>query len=218
MWGADEICLVVPTWTGWWVLEDFFARYGAGGLDQFDPGDGKPARKLTHKAGLVFCHHEAPIHRIRDLAENLAYLAKSQALANRMAYQILESFDSLGVDQDDFWQKRLPREISRKDLVVPGAAMTRLRELGIDLKNSVPRSRLHEILNHLSRAQDLKAGVEEGRRTLARAARNDAKAPATFAEFAGLWGNEDKHQAIAWLHLGELWDYLTPVEWTVEGA
>lgn len=68
LWGGDEIEWVVPAWKGWEVLRLFY---------EFDPNHAYDKIPLTHAAGIVFCHHNAPILQIRKLAHRLADIAKS---------------------------------------------------------------------------------------------------------------------------------------------
>lgn len=67
MWGGDEFTMVVPAWKGFEVLEYFFDV--ARRLDF----DGLP---MTHRAAMIFCHHNAPILQIRQLALDLLGLAR----------------------------------------------------------------------------------------------------------------------------------------------
>lgn len=62
LWGGDEMTLVVPAWKGLEVLHLFFAR--AKNL----AFNGNP---LSHRAAIIFCHHNAPILQIRALADSL---------------------------------------------------------------------------------------------------------------------------------------------------
>ena len=62
LWGGDEMTLVVPAWRGWQTVDLYFQH----------------ARRLhfagyalSHRAAIVFCHHNAPILQIRRLANDL---------------------------------------------------------------------------------------------------------------------------------------------------
>lgn len=68
LWGGDEFTLVVPAWKGLEVLERFYRI--ADGL-KFE---GVP---MTHRAVVIFCHHDAPILQIRRLAERLLDITKN---------------------------------------------------------------------------------------------------------------------------------------------
>ncbi|MCI5131878.1 MAG: hypothetical protein D3904_10200 [Candidatus Electrothrix sp. EH2] len=90
LWGGDEIIWVVPAWRGWWMLKTFY-ELAENHIQH--PTTGEP---LKHAAGLVFCHHKAPIKRIdalaRDLADEFAKDGENRS-KNMIAYQVLESFD-----------------------------------------------------------------------------------------------------------------------------
>ena len=103
LWGGDEVEWVVPAWKGWEVLRLFY---------EFDPPPAYYKTPLTHAAGIVFCHHNAPILQIRKLAHRLAELAKSNLTSipesheqgDIFHYLILESFDMLEGSLDTFLQ------------------------------------------------------------------------------------------------------------------
>jgi hypothetical protein len=68
LWGGDEFTLVVPAWKGVEVLERFFRA-----VDSLE-FNGVP---MTHRAAIIFCHHNAPILQIRRLAEDLLKVTKN---------------------------------------------------------------------------------------------------------------------------------------------
>lgn len=70
LWGGDELIWVVPAWQGWKTLWLFYQQSRKWNFE------GHP---LTHAGGIVFCHHNAPIHRITALAKGLAEIAKEKA-------------------------------------------------------------------------------------------------------------------------------------------
>jgi hypothetical protein len=61
LWGGDEMTLVVPAWKGLEVIELFFQHARQLAFDGV---------QLSHRAAIVFCHHNAPILQIRRLAED----------------------------------------------------------------------------------------------------------------------------------------------------
>lgn len=67
LWGGDEFTLVVPAWKGLEVLERFYQI--ASGLTY----ENVP---MTHRAVVIFCHHNAPILQIRRLADKLLDMTK----------------------------------------------------------------------------------------------------------------------------------------------
>ena len=67
LWGGDEVMWVVQAWQGWQVLTDFYKV----AVDwSFDESSSK-RHHLRYAAGMVFCHHNAPIAHMRA-ARNLA--------------------------------------------------------------------------------------------------------------------------------------------------
>ncbi len=73
LWGGDEMMLVVPAWRGWQALQLFYEQ--AKNLEF----QGMP---LSHRAAMIFCHHDAPILQIRELADRLLARTKEDAQTN----------------------------------------------------------------------------------------------------------------------------------------
>jgi len=199
LWGGDEIIWVVPAWRGWWTLDFFFRQAG----QHFPRFEGEP---LTHAAGLVFCHHDAPIHRIKQVAMGLADLAKRKgktldpAHRNLCAYQVLESFDHAGADLDGFRRRRCPGGVSPRQLIVPGDAMGEVIKPLRELKDTdFSRRKLYQIVQALYEGRE--AEIEKLRRA-AGFDRDPVKDP--LAKLSPCFG----HGPAGWLHLAELWDYI----------
>ncbi len=121
LWGGDEIVWVTPAWRGWRLLTMFYESAKAWQL---------LGKSVTHSAGLVFCHHKAPIHEIVHLAKELNGMVKEkgrrQKARNLFAYQVLESFDHIGrALDDDFLRERYPFYAGPENnpLVLDGTAM-----------------------------------------------------------------------------------------------
>jgi hypothetical protein len=74
VWGGDEMTLVVPAWKGLEVMELFFQQAAA--HSSFN------GEMLTHKAALIFCHHNMPILQIRAIAEDLLRQTKKDIKKN----------------------------------------------------------------------------------------------------------------------------------------
>lgn len=93
LWGGDEFTLIVPAWKGLEVLEHFYRIVD--GLEF----DGVP---MSHRAVMIFCHHNAPILQIRQLAEELLDVTKSNIKARfKSALETDSSFaDILQEDRD----------------------------------------------------------------------------------------------------------------------
>lgn len=211
LWGGDEIVWVVPAWQGWRWLQDFFQHWGkeeAWDETQADPSwEGKP---LRFGAGVVFCHHDAPIHDITTLARKLADKPKEQAQQNRFAYQVLESFDSLGARPLHFRNRKLPKCLQVEDgdspyLVCPGNKMGEVAHQIRSLKVKVPRSRVHEIVHRLCHENSTEAALNIARQVLRG---NDAGEYLDALRDALFADTLPELEVAAWIHLNELWDYI----------
>ncbi len=183
---------------------------------------------LTYSAGLVFCHAEAPIQRVWDLAHELAEEAK-QAVhreANALSYTVLESFDQLGESLQAARLRQLP--FSPSDEATDVAK--RLTDTGQRLDRTVIRS--EELAGLLKAIQWMKANFPRGSvYRILRVLRQDKwKTPFTtwFSRaMRDLPASERRHGAqyldffdlrtakpgdelgrrLNWMHLAELWDY-----------
>lgn len=107
MWGGDEMLFVVPAWKGWEFVTSFFR---ASSSIPGSPGWNFNGVDLTHSGGVVFCHHNAPIGRIRKLAEALANDVKdrTERRGNFFSYEVLESFDHIGGNLSEYQKSRMP--------------------------------------------------------------------------------------------------------------
>jgi hypothetical protein len=101
VYGGDEVTIVTPAWLGWKALRAFYSQH-------FESG-------ITYSAGVVFCHSNAPIHSIKKLASELTDQAKDRAKPRNhnekgdfAAYQVLESFDSIGRRLPEWMEERYP--------------------------------------------------------------------------------------------------------------
>lgn len=203
LWGGDEIVLVVPAWQGWNTLQ-FFFEHTRQNTWSFE---GVP---LTHKAGLVFCHHSAPIGRVQGLAKELARLAKKKigetGHEDVFAYQTLESFDHVGRGVEGFRAERIPWDGDPNQLILAGEHMAPIKANMAALKQSFPRTKLHQIVNELVKKQD----PSRRERDLAMAAnivntlRLDEPALAAVSALTEHLGGENTR----WFHLADLWDYV----------
>ena len=196
LWGGDEMIFVVPAWQGWWLASRFFSLTRDWKFNDTD---------LTHGASLIFCHHNAPIHRVKSLAYQLADLAKEKSRKeNLLAYQVLESFDHLGTSPEQYRQQHCPAGIEAQELILSGRMLTKIENNFSSLGHELPRRRLHKIVQQLftdprKARQHIDAALklfEE--QNLAHAVR----------ELQRCFGTSDAF----WLHLAELWDYLAPEE------
>ena len=207
MWGGDECCFVMPAHLGFAVTRLLFDHVDGRGRTPWTIG----ATQLGVAAGMVFCHHDAPIARIRTLAEKLVNLVKKRnqlaspdrRTANGLACLVLESQDHLGRDLEDhlalFWSPlKADTTASVLDVTVP--------ELLRDLKHSLEvagfaRRRLRSL------ATDLHAGREFNR-------------PEEWSDDSDVWKHLKELAALgvngarAIVFMEMFWDYLdaTPAE------
>jgi CRISPR/Cas system-associated protein Cas10 (large subunit of type III CRISPR-Cas system) len=158
--------------------------------------------ELSYAAGLVFCHHDAPIHRITTLARNLADLAKKDYPYEKsaVAYQILESFDHAGIEIEAHRKNRLDNLADPKDLLVTADKMKRLEEIVQELKDKhFSRRKSYQIIKAvLANDSKLVDVLQE------KIAEDFPTIPALIDELKTLCGTKNAH----WLHLTDLWDFI----------
>lgn len=140
LWGGDEIIWVVPAWKGWQTLEFLFEQAQ---IWEFDK------KSLEHAAGLVFCHHSAPIDRIVELAKKLADKAKEQSRDESLfSYQILESFDHVGSSLDEFMKERTRNRVGAwtgSGMILPGASMAAIHADMVKMRDGFPKGKIHDL-------------------------------------------------------------------------
>lgn len=197
LWGGDELVWVVPAWKGWNVLGWF---YRIASSWEFE------GESLTHAAGMVFCHHNAPIHRIVQLCKSLAEEAKeTDRTRNLFQYLVLESFDHIGRDLAEFrkTQCSVPWKLS-----LEGEPMLDMAEKLRKFKEGFPRNKVFAGVH--AALQDARS---EGRGSfhLDRFNKRLTKIlpPEIFPKAADLGdylGVGDSPGL--WLHLADLWDYI----------
>jgi hypothetical protein len=213
---GDEGMWVVPASLGWTLAAAFFARVlGLDGETGAATGrkpwamDDEP---LHFAAGLVFCHHDAPISRIQRLAHDLADLAKAKDRGRSlMAYQVLESFDHIGRDLVGFRRDRCPAGTTPDDFILDGRtlapvpkALRPLRPATEGGTGALPRRQLKRLAT-LLHAEGTGPGYAQARDRLMAEA-GDALAHQRIAPLTRCFGDGPA----LWLHLDELWDFLAP--------
>ncbi|MEW6127212.1 MAG: hypothetical protein AB1757_09250 [Acidobacteriota bacterium] len=157
LWGGDDSYIVVPAWKGWETLADFFAT--SKGWE--NPAN--PKEKLKHAAGIAFCHHNAPIRRIKDLVKELCEKkAKCNRDKNQFVYEILESFDHIGKSLDSYLETRCPfqqdgtRKGINESLILDGAMMQAVNPAMMQqLKDTLPRRKLVKLVQILLNGDSL---------------------------------------------------------------
>ncbi|MEI9814363.1 MAG: hypothetical protein WDO18_17750 [Acidobacteriota bacterium] len=189
LWGGDETLFVVPAWKAWEFAQWFYDFFAPHARDAELQGV-----HLTFSGGLVFAHHNSPIHALKDLAKDLAQVVKDtmgkHSGTNHIAYQVLESFDSVGSDLEEFIHSRFrnPMELclSPEALNALAGGMSRWRE-------TVPRRQLQRQLKAPGESTSLKKLKD---------------VLDTDEAFLVLQGATGPHAC--WIHMAELWDYVSP--------
>jgi hypothetical protein len=188
-----------------WLLNFF---YGCSQTWRF-PEDGTDQRPLTHSGGIVFCHHNAPIHRITGLVRDLSEHAKNvtEHASNVFAYQILESFDNVGTNLTDVMNERLPDDCVPSTLLLSAKGLERVIGSSRKLKSVLPRNKTHDISHVL-----LKRDVATLKRDTARADQLAKKTlrglPKTVKDEFHALAADLGGERMAWVHLAALWDYI----------
>ena len=200
LWGGDEIEWVVPAWKGWEVLRLFY---------EFDPNHAYDKIPLTHAAGIVFCHHNAPILQIRKLAHRLADIAKSNLTSipksrehgDIFHYLVLESFDMLEGSLDPFL-KHYYKPVDYKELLLKGQEMQNFsRDMRI-VRSDFPRGKVYEIIAALKEKKDVDDIEKRGIQSCP--ASRQKKLNAAIESL--LKGNINR-----WFVIADLWDFAKEV-------
>jgi len=136
-WGGDEMLFIVPAWMGFPILQLFF--------DCSYPWKGS---SLTHSAGMVLCSHKTPIARAQRLAEELSDWCKHHSQGeNLYATLILESIDYPTQPLEQFFSLRFGLLADHAYPASPYSGdWLDLMERVAELKEGLPRSRIHEEL------------------------------------------------------------------------
>ncbi len=207
LWGGDEIIWVVPAWLGWEMLYLFFSQSKQW---QF------AGERLHHAGGMVLCHHNAPIHRITALAQQLAGLAKVDRTRSLLAYEVLESFDHIGRNLTEYRKERSPQPINPADepnpeaLIIGGDDIGEIIERTASIKKKLPRRKLHAIVDNLLLTTLSSNEIEDRKKRRTElsgeliANLDDQTSKDDLAALTPKLGGEWAR----WLHLSALWDYL----------
>ena len=200
LWGGDEIEWVVPAWKGWEVLRLFY---------EFDPNHAYDKIPLTHAAGIVFCHHNAPILQIRKLAHRLADIAKSNLTSipksrehgDIFHYLVIESFDMLEGSLDPFL-KHYYKPVDYKELLLKGQEMQNFsRDMRI-VRSDFPRGKVYEIIAALREKKDVDDIKKRGIQSCPASRKEELK----VAIESLLKGNINR-----WFVIADLWDFAKEV-------
>jgi len=220
LWGGDEIMFIVPARLGWQVLETL--------------GDAVTAeltgQPVTFSVGAVFCHHDAPIVRIKRLADGLTQHIKELKLdaegkgrsgkaQTLFMVEVLESFDHVGADLDGHLDRKVPKptdeELSEDECKAFRALdLGQVKHLRLAAKalaagkgGDVSRGRLRQTAHalHYGKVPGAAFRGDKWKDFIAETERR-LKGLAVVGESPRV--ERDKFLALT----EEYWDYLTPVE------
>lgn len=202
LWGGDEIRVVMPAQMTWEVLDVFFKACRPA-LPKEDCADYRELPELTHSAGLVFCSHKAPIHRVVHLSEELCRMAKvaTDRAENAMAYQVLESFDHTGVDLQDYRERFSGKACRPESLVLRAVDLAGIEEAIRAIARNAPHGPVMEAVEaYRDEGPDSPAAKSLRTRII-----SDRYRVVDDVEYLESVAPE---APAAWLHLVELWEYM----------
>jgi hypothetical protein len=222
LWGGDEMTIVVPAWQGWRVMRLFY-EYARDLNFKNIP--------LSHRAAIIFCHHNAPILLIRQLADDLLARTRDDIKANLdifPAYQnliaekrerlkerldnhelgdavhclVLESFDLLQSDVENFLKNYYKGADYTKMLIYANELNIMLKAI-YTIRSKIARSRALKIIEALrnNNAELLKKTTEK---MISLLSTGDRETVQNAVET--LIKNEQ--DVDRWYLVADLWDYV----------
>ena len=198
VYGGDEVTFVVPAWLGWEALHCFYET-----AREWPEFGGWP---VSYSGGVVFANHKVPIHAVRDLGSALADEAKDRRTraglekGNLAAYQVLESFDSVGTDVSEFLDSRFGK-VGIDGILMGAATIQLLHEEMSHLRACVGRRQLHRLARKLVAGEVPKTEKDQAAARKALLEGENERAIGTLGRLEALLGWS------GYLHLLELWDY-----------
>lgn len=241
LWGGDELLVVLPAWSGFDFLKQFFEFPWS--LNN---------ESLTHAGGIVFCQANTPIRIVQNLARELAELQKEKEGGrdnNSWDYLVLESVDyPTNESIADYFTERYGEPLIqiRNNLPFLSTLPIDLATLDPLLKErALSRSQLHHIVRtvhqmgsqpSMTKWDDLLTAESNDkttteptytpqeiaeRRSYAVSEQPDFikdKLPELAKQLFQLNIDNANERAWFWLHLMELWDYLLPLTDTAQEA
>jgi hypothetical protein len=156
-WGGDEMMWVVPAAFGFDFVQkilEFTANWNTANCPEYNnavnngsSGDGSRGEPLHHSIGMVFCHRNAPIVRIRQLVQRLGDKGKDKGKSktspcNTLTWTALESFDHLGVDFEAGLTRRYNKALTAADWTLNPTELKNLTDFFDAHKAQLPRAQI----------------------------------------------------------------------------
>jgi len=211
LWGGDEMTLIVPAWKAWQTVELFFEKSKHLTFNKVP---------LTHRMAVIFCHHNAPILQIRQLAEKLLTQTKqdtksfaSHAEGDALHYLALESFDMLQGEFEDFL-KRYYRKINYEKLLLHATDLGTIKEVLQLFHQNVARSKLFKLISALQ--SDRVSEMEKIKEKIIAEVKeriDDLWKDETETQLKKLEAVDEftENHPACWYVVADLWDYIS--EW-----
>lgn len=212
LWGGDEMLFIVPAWMGFDLLYTFY-NLSADWKYEDEP--------LTHAGGLVFCSSKTPISKVRSLAQQLADEIKDKDYGrhgNYFDYLVLESIDyPVERSMQDFFHKQYGELASKRHGLTPVEDWHSESGLKARLKKiitNLPKRQVYRLANQSAKSSsetnlnDLQKRFE----TLIGTSAYKELAKLLEELFQPPAGQKSDLASWQWMHLVELWDYLTPIK------
>lgn len=217
LWGGDEVIIVVPAWKGWDVLDLYYEKAQELGFEDIP---------LTHRAAMVFCHHNAPILQIRRLAEDLLDRTKldiwcnanhlgieknaflDHELGDAVHYLVLESFDMLKGSLDEFIESYY-KNTSFRNLMINQIEFSEISADLQFLRGQIPRNKIFQIVQVLQTQNpddEMNPVVADVNKIVDEILALQPKE--TRAEVNHHIQNLTFKSIDRWYLLGDLWDYI----------
>lgn len=227
LWGGDEVMFVMPAWKGWAFARHFFSMASDWKLNVTEHEE----TTLTHTAGLVFCHHKAPINRLKALAREMVDAAKNRKGKNgdregrkrdELLVTVLESFDHLGGDYSGAIKRRYHDNFGFADMILGSDSLAAsLEELAnlrakLSVSNDFPRSQLRLLVRGIIQGTKTAKDREHSFRNASKTDRENLELWIRATGFSDAAAKADakadadaiaKANASALILLEELWDY-----------
>lgn len=201
VWGGDEITLIVPAWYAWQVVDIYYAESKALYFSE---------KLLTHRAAVVFCHHNAPILLIKKIAEDLLGLVKnnipndaSDPASNALHCLALESMDMLQGDIDSFVQQHYKGTSYNKLLIQSGEIKNMVATVKM-IKKHISHNTVFKIIESLRSGSLNSVGsiTESALQSLGESEKDQLK-----SLILNLTRSDTQPER--WYLVSDLWDYIT---------
>jgi hypothetical protein len=201
LWAGDDLMILVPAHRALRVLDYVYGTF----VPALRQATGAAA--LTYRAGVVFCHHTAPIRGVKQLASELQELARGTVGSERtdtIAYEILESFDHIGHAVDEHRKRHCPDPDLRAGLCLTGSTLSTGLQPLAQLLAVIPRRTLRRIeIGLRSNDPSVRAEASERAHTFERAELETGEWKETLDAVRRAFNNDSW-----WLHASTLANYL----------